>query len=124
MSGLRVLVWKLCRDIIYVPDQLPTIEDAINAASDGHIIVVRDGEYVGNIVVNKSLTIMSENGSDLCILKANNSNPVIKIASDYVKVQGFKIVGGSPGIELSGVKHCEISSNIVEIRYKIKWIKV
>jgi len=39
------------------------IRDAVSAAGDGDTIIVRDGWYYETIVVNKSLTIRSENGS-------------------------------------------------------------
>lgn len=42
---------------IYVPDSYPTIQAAVDAASPGDTIIVRDGTYRENIDVNKRLTI-------------------------------------------------------------------
>ena len=57
---------------IYVPDDYPTIQDAVNATSPGDTIIVRDGTYIENIKVDKSLTIRSENGYDSTIVLAED----------------------------------------------------
>ena len=47
--------------IIYVPDDYSTIQKAVNHAQPGDTIIVRDGTYVENVVINKPyLTIKSE----------------------------------------------------------------
>jgi len=43
--------------IIYVPDDYPTIQSAINASSDGDTIMVAAGLYEESVVINKSLTL-------------------------------------------------------------------
>ena len=48
---------------IYVPNDYGTIQGAVDAASSGDTIIVRDGTYTENVNVNKRLTIRSENGS-------------------------------------------------------------
>ena len=43
---------------VYVPDDYPTIQAAVAAASHGDTIIVRDGTYTENVDVNKEhLTI-------------------------------------------------------------------
>ena len=44
---------------IYVPDDYPTIQAAVDAANAGDTIIVRDGTYIENVNVNKQLTIRS-----------------------------------------------------------------
>ena len=47
--------------IIYVPDDQPTIQAGINAASDGDIVGVADGIYYENIrFMGKAITVASE----------------------------------------------------------------
>ena len=48
-----------------VPIPYTTIQEAINAAVDGDTIIVSDGTYTGDLVVNKAnLTLKSVSGAD------------------------------------------------------------
>jgi parallel beta-helix repeat protein len=108
---------ELTTAAIYVPDDYPTIQDAVNVASDGDTIIVRDGTYIENVKVYKRLTIQSENGCDNCIVQGGNSNDhVFEVRENYVNIRGFTVEGangtvGSAGIYLGGVGHCHISNN-------------
>jgi len=106
---------------IYVPDDHERIQWAVDNASDGDTIIVRDGTYYENIVVNISyLTIKSENGSANCVVRAP-SNHVFKITADYVNISGFTIVGfiedftvegfAQDGIHLDSSTNCSITNN-------------
>jgi hypothetical protein len=54
---------------VYVPDDYPTIQAAVDAVNAGDTIIVRDGTYTENVNVNKPhLTIQSENGADSTVL--------------------------------------------------------
>ncbi|MDD2665424.1 MAG: NosD domain-containing protein [Methanocellales archaeon] len=108
--------------IIYVPDDYPTIQAAIDNASHGDTIIVRDGTYTENIVVDKRLTIESENGSDFTLVQAQNSNDhVFDVTADYVNLSGFTLIGAtgviSAGIYLDEANYCNISSNNVSNNY-------
>ena len=77
---------------IYVPDDYSTIQAAVDTASAGDTIIVRDGTYIENIKVDKRLTIRSENGSDSTIVQAaNSSNPTFEVSSDYVNISGLTV---------------------------------
>ncbi len=108
---------NLVHSTIYVPDDYPTIQQAVNASSPGYTIIVRDGVYTENVVVNvEHLTIKSENGYANCIVKAaSKEKPVFYIKSDYVNVTGFSITGGSDGVYLESdhntILNNEISNN-------------
>jgi len=54
--------------IIYVPDDYAKIQWAVDNATAGDTIIVRDGTYYENLKVDKQLTIKSESGSDNCIV--------------------------------------------------------
>ena len=90
---------------IYVPDNYAKIQWAVDNASAGDTIVVRDGVYVENVYVDKSLTIMSENGSANCIVESASSNEfyVFEIAHDNVTISGFTIKGKSCSLEYGGL---------------------
>ena len=67
---------------IYVPDNYAKIQDAVNAASIGDTIIVRDGTYYENLKVDKQLTIKSENSSANCIVDCGGSGDVITLNAD------------------------------------------
>ncbi len=50
---------------IYVPDDYSIIQEAVDAASPGDMIVVRDGIYYESITINKLITINFESCQNL-----------------------------------------------------------
>jgi len=93
-----------------------SIQAAVNNASEGDTIVVRDGTYTENIDVNKRLNIQSENGSASTAVQASNTrNRVFAVTADYVNICGFTVEGAydSCGIHISDVNNCTISNNVV-----------
>ncbi|RZN37096.1 MAG: hypothetical protein EFT35_06800, partial [Methanophagales archaeon ANME-1-THS] len=102
---------------IYVPDDYSDIQTAISAAGGGDTIIVRDGTYSENILITKSLTLRSENGSSNCIIQALDINEdVIKVHADYVNITGFTIKGGNSdgdGIDVEYSNYTTVSNNII-----------
>jgi len=105
---------------IYVPEGGNlTIQQAVNNATAGDVIIVRDGTYNENVNVNVAhLTIRSENGSANCIVHASDSGDhVFDVQRDYVNISGFTTTGANggekAGVYLSGRQHCNISDNNV-----------
>jgi len=103
---------------IYVPDDFPTIQAAVDAAGAGDTIIVRDGIYTENVGVTMNhLTITSENGAETTIVQAANpAAPVFAVTADYVNVNGFTVKGTGGllkgGLHLDNVEHCSISNNV------------
>ena len=93
------------------------IQDAINTASVGDIIIVRDGTYIENVDVDNSLAIQSENGPASTIVQAaNSSDHVFNVSADYVNIRGFTVKGArylKNGIYLYYVNHCGVFDNNV-----------
>ena len=87
--------------IIYVPDDYAKIQWAVDNATAGSTIIVRDGTYSENVNMNKRLTIRSENGSANCIIQAKNpGDHVFEVTADYVNISGFTVIDGAPGISI------------------------
>ena len=86
---------------IYVPDDYAKIQWAIDNATAGDTIIVRDGVYYENVVIDKSLTLKSENGSASCILDASGEGDVIAITADGATLEGFTVKNGSTGIKIT-----------------------
>jgi len=96
------------------------IQDAVDNATGGETICVKDGLYHENVDVNTAnLTIKSENGAANCVVNASDPDDhVFNVTADWVNITGFTVEGatGYPeaGIYLgSGTAHCNISSNNV-----------
>ena len=104
--------------VIHVPDDYPTIQEAVDAASSGDTIIVRDGIYTENVQVRKSLTIKSENGAGATIVEPEISefwSSIFWIGADHVSLSGFMVQNNTPGsgIQLYEASNCTISNNIV-----------
>jgi len=90
---------------ITVPEDYLTIQEAINAASDGDIIEVHGGYYSESVIVNKSVSLIAIRFSQLYSLHVVVNN---------VSVIGFWFSSGGwfpygPAIKLDGVSFCNIS---------------
>ncbi|MDP8204245.1 MAG: C10 family peptidase [Candidatus Tenebribacter mawsonii] len=101
---------------IYIPTHYSSIQDGIDAAVDGDIIIVLEGEYFENInfngkkIIVASFYYVSNNEAyiDNTIINGNNNGRVVTFMSgeDFnSSLIGFTITGGS----LGGVR-CEFSS--------------
>jgi len=99
------------------------IQHAINNATEGNTICVKDGTYNENVDVDRRLTIRSKNGSALTTVEAaSTSDHVFNVSVDYVNISGFKMTGATGGEKAgiyldSNVGHCNISDNNVSSNY-------
>ena len=100
---------------IWVPDNYPTIQQAVDNAAAGDTIIVRDGTYTENVGVDKSLAILAENRSVLTIVQAANPDGnVFEVTADYVNISGFTVTGtDGGGFYLCDTDCCNISDNNV-----------
>ncbi|MHA2010661.1 MAG: right-handed parallel beta-helix repeat-containing protein, partial [Promethearchaeota archaeon] len=84
--------------IIYVPGDYPTIQEAINASNSGDTILVSDGVYTENInFLGKSILILSENGPEFTTIEIGISGyPVVSFISGEGRnsiLEGFTVTG-------------------------------
>ncbi|MGI6307779.1 MAG: hemoblobin-interacting domain-containing protein [Dethiobacteria bacterium] len=93
-----------------------SIQAAVTAAGDGDNIIVKDGTYTENVMVDKALTIRSENGApSTTVISAVSTTPVFDVDASGVVIDGFSVQGSTgknvAGIELVGVSDCTIQNN-------------
>jgi parallel beta-helix repeat protein len=98
--------------MIYVPDNYTKIHSAVDNATEGSTIVVRDGIYNETVNVDKRLTIRSENGSACCFVDATGKSYGFVVTVGYVNITGFTVThASSAGVYLGGAWYCNISDN-------------
>ena len=105
---------------IYVDDDggadYTTIQDAIDAASDGDTVYVYEGTYYENLQIDKTIFLTGEDKSETIIYGENSSN-VVKVTANSVNIEGFSVKNGfDTGIYVfdsvdTSISDCIITSN-------------
>jgi nitrous oxidase accessory protein NosD/predicted secreted protein len=93
---------------ITVPDDYPTIQDAINAANAGDTIFVRAGTYSA-IMINKSLTL--EGANEYTTIIDGGGAQGVYVGASNVSISNFTIQNGVPDVYI-GNREPELTSNI------------
>jgi parallel beta-helix repeat protein len=90
---LALKIQPLRAGTITVPDNCPTIQEAINNASEGDTVFVRNGVYQQRVIVNKTLSLIGEN-TETTVLDWG-----VVIEADGVSVSGFTMHTNGPSSE-------------------------
>jgi hypothetical protein len=106
---------------IYVPDDYPTIQDAVDVCGNGDTIIVRPGTYHENIVLeDKSVNIVSEKGPTCTVIDGSGWDSVFTYRYSYAvdsKLEGFTITNGyyheGGGIYVQQSGSLSISNNVI-----------
>ncbi|MBL7086585.1 MAG: right-handed parallel beta-helix repeat-containing protein [Candidatus Cloacimonetes bacterium] len=98
--SINCLNWISRQDqIIEVPGDYPTINEAIEAAQNGYTIIVDDGTYNESVNFNgKDITVISANGPDNCIILPPASEHVVIFENNETQdaqLIGFTITGAT-----------------------------
>src|SRR4030042_3966409 len=107
---------------ITVPNNVPTIQEAINHADAGDTVFVRNGTYYEHVCVNKTVSIAGQDRNTTTI-DGNQTGTVVTVTADNVNISGFTVQNGEAGLDLAGdgntVTSCMFSSNgVVETDLK------
>jgi len=87
-----------------------TIKHAISQAKNDDIINVKPGIYTENLVIDKKITLIGED-ADNTIIDGGNKTDVIKINSDNVRIDSFKIINSGKNIYPDRDAGLDIRSN-------------
>ncbi len=121
-----ILIFPAYSATLYVgPGEAYTeIQPAIDAASDGDKVIVRDGTYIlsSQISIDKLITVQSENGPGSAIIDGDNTTRCFYVNNAGAIVDGFTITngrsekGGGVFIDVAGgtVKNCIITENTAD----------
>jgi len=98
---------------IRVPQDYPTIQEAINWASAGDAILVAAGTYSENVVVHKSVSIIGEDRNTTIIDGGGSeTEPVVSIEANNVSLSGFTVQNGYHGIIVFSKGNSIINSTV------------
>ena len=110
------------------PGNYSSIQDAINASTNGDIIFVYSGTYHENIKINKSVSLIGENKTNTYI-DGRGKNDVLYVSVDYVTISGFTIqnsgndvMGRDAGIKVHS-DHNDIVGNIIKKNHNGIYLK-
>jgi parallel beta-helix repeat protein len=75
---------------IVVPDQYPTIQQAINSANGGDTVYVKNGVYDETLTISKTLNLIGEN-TQSTIINGGNIGNVVQVNGNYIAISGVTI---------------------------------
>ena len=112
---------------ITVPEDYPTIQEAINAANPGDTIYVEAGTYVENIIVNKTVALIGED-KYLTTIDGNMQETTVQIATNGVSISRFTIENceyswPEGGLVVSNVSDCNVSNIIITNNWVGLWLE-
>ena len=110
---------------LFVPQDYPTIQAAINAAGAGDTIHVSPGTYHENVIVNKTVTIIGASSTNT-IVDGDQKETVFKVQADDVEISQLTIRNGGSryygvyiyleeGISGVTVRNNKIMNNVVGV---------
>ncbi len=100
---------------VFVPDEFPSIQAAIDAVDDGTAIIVRPGTYFETLdFLGKTIEVRSELGAEVTTIDGGFGGPVVSFENGEGPasiLEGFTITNGSgePGLGGGGI-YCFTSS--------------
>jgi parallel beta-helix repeat protein len=96
----------------------PSIQIAVDLASDGDTVFIYKGTYNERVTIGKMINLTGEDKNNT-VLNGTGSGDVLIINSNYVNITGLNVKnsGGTywwdAGIEITDAQNCNISDNIV-----------
>ncbi|MCS7365818.1 MAG: pectinesterase family protein [archaeon GB-1867-035] len=112
LSAFNVQSVKAEPKTIIVPDDYPTIQEAINSANTGDVIFVKKGIYFENLVINKTISIVGEE-KETTVINGNKIEDAIYITAHEVVISNLTIQNARSGIFLDRSAGNVISNNII-----------
>lgn len=110
ISASSFVLVRKARATITVPDDFLTIQEAINNASIGDAIYVRNGTYYEHLWIYKRVLLVGEN-QNTTIIDGNGTGTVVSMFSDDVWLSNFTIRNGTVGLHIEGSRSNILRNN-------------
>ncbi|RZN33182.1 MAG: hypothetical protein EF813_11250 [Methanosarcinales archaeon] len=113
-----------CVGGVFNVDDVPILA-AVDGADVGDTIFVWNGSYIGNVAVNKRLTLDGEGADVVTVIARSMNDPVFRVSANRVNISGFAVSGAmgscGAGFYLDYADRCSIHDNRVNSnRYGIR----
>ena len=106
-------------DIIHVPADYPTVQSAIDAATDGDEIIVAPGTYNEILFISgKTITLRSSDGPEVTTIDGTDLYESVVTTWSVgpgAVIQGFTVTGGDAYIDQGGGMHIGGQSSLTVI---------
>ncbi|MEE8418218.1 MAG: NosD domain-containing protein [candidate division Zixibacteria bacterium] len=89
--------------IINIPDDYPTIQEGIDACGEGDTVMVADGIYYENVIINIPISLIGEN-RDGMVIDGSGTGDVVFVGSPNVFLNNFTVRNSGGGVEDSGIE--------------------
>jgi nitrous oxidase accessory protein len=103
---------------IVVPDDYPTIQQAVGAANIGDTVYVLNGTYYEHLVLNKPLTLVGESNIGT-IINGTSNDVVIYVSADNVTIKQFNIATTEGANNRCVYLNRSRYSNVIDNRFSI-----
>jgi parallel beta-helix repeat protein len=103
-------------NLIRVPSDYPTIQQAVDAALPGSTVLVGSGTYHERVAVNKTLSLIGEDRTG-AVIDADGGGDAFKVTAGSVFIDGFTVQDGAHGIYVDHCNNCTLSGNVVSHNY-------
>ncbi|WP_298667633.1 lectin like domain-containing protein, partial [uncultured Methanofollis sp.] len=97
-SNTNLCIKAFTRDPLSVPEDYATIQEAVDAVLPGGMVLIGDGVYNENVVVDHPVTLA---GSAAAVIDGNGGTPLTLTGSD-ITVRGLTLTDGDDGVLVTG----------------------
>ena len=89
-----------------------SIQDAIDAAVENDTIYVKEGLYIENIIIDKSIRLIGDDKSNTTI--DGSGNICIHLQAEGIEIRGFSIINGSYGMYIENSSDNILHDNTIK----------
>jgi nitrous oxidase accessory protein len=68
------------------------LQEVLNDSSDGDIITLNSGEYLGNFVITKQITLKGDKGAGIVTINAQGKGHAIRLKNSHITIENLNII--------------------------------